>query len=270
MTYSNKLRLTFSILATALTLIVGALFIGEIANVYYGGLSAGVEHIYNPDALRQNLIAPFVALFLWIAVEIAAYVAFEIYPYSSPSKVRPDPARTLARVERRMPAHGSSFEFIKAREGIKQCRASRAAVWAAALAICVAGGIYALVFLLDGAHFKPENMHENAMDLVRHVISWTAASIIALMAAGDLELYFVKREANFAKIAIKTGDRDTIPVPRREQKLSRKARLVALWSVRAAVGVIAVSFIIVGAINGGANDVLVKAINICTECIGLG
>lgn len=31
-----------------------------------------------------------------------------------------------------------------------------------------------------------------------------------------------------------------------------------------------VLFIILGTMNGGARDVLVKAINICTECIGLG
>lgn len=49
-----------------------------------------------------------------------------------------------------------------------------------------------------------------------------------------------------------------------------KMNKVLLIVARAAVGVIAVTFIVVGAVNGGANDVLVKAINICTECIGLG
>ena len=34
--------------------------------------------------------------------------------------------------------------------------------------------------------------------------------------------------------------------------------------------VIAAVFILLGVINGGWYDVLVKAINICTECIGLG
>ena len=40
--------------------------------------------------------------------------------------------------------------------------------------------------------------------------------------------------------------------------------------LRWAVGLTAAALIALGAVNGGARDVLVKAINICTECIGLG
>ena len=37
-----------------------------------------------------------------------------------------------------------------------------------------------------------------------------------------------------------------------------------------AVYLLAIFLIAAGAVNGGVKDVLVKAINICTECIGLG
>ena len=40
--------------------------------------------------------------------------------------------------------------------------------------------------------------------------------------------------------------------------------------VRAAIGVTAITFIVLGVLNGGMRDVFIKAINICTECIGLG
>lgn len=33
---------------------------------------------------------------------------------------------------------------------------------------------------------------------------------------------------------------------------------------------LAIALIAIGVLNGGARDVLVKAVNICTECIGLG
>ena len=49
-----------------------------------------------------------------------------------------------------------------------------------------------------------------------------------------------------------------------------KVNKIVLLVTRIVVGVVAVTFIVVGIFNGGANDVLIKAINICTECIGLG
>ena len=50
------------------------------------------------------------------------------------------------------------------------------------------------------------------------------------------------------------------------RQLNGKAVIIA----RLAVLSLGVLFIILGLINGGSRDVLVKAINICTECIGLG
>ncbi len=40
--------------------------------------------------------------------------------------------------------------------------------------------------------------------------------------------------------------------------------------VRAVIFTAAVLLIIFGVLNGGARDVLAKAIKICSECIGLG
>ena len=40
--------------------------------------------------------------------------------------------------------------------------------------------------------------------------------------------------------------------------------------IRVIIAAAAVALIVLGVMNGGMFDVLVKAINICTECIGLG
>ncbi len=45
----------------------------------------------------------------------------------------------------------------------------------------------------------------------------------------------------------------------------KRERLVRCLLLLAAAGLIAL-----GVLNGGMRDVLIKAINICTECIGLG
>ena len=44
-------------------------------------------------------------------------------------------------------------------------------------------------------------------------------------------------------------------------------RKTALWAALLAAGSV---LIVLGVLNGGARDVLAKAVKICSECIGLG
>ena len=43
-----------------------------------------------------------------------------------------------------------------------------------------------------------------------------------------------------------------------------------MYKVRLGVLIVALICIIAGMVNGNMKDILIKAINICTECIGLG
>ena len=52
--------------------------------------------------------------------------------------------------------------------------------------------------------------------------------------------------------------------------LEKSAVPAAPRAVRAVLFIAAVVLIAAGVMNGGLRDVLIKAINICTECIGLG
>lgn len=52
--------------------------------------------------------------------------------------------------------------------------------------------------------------------------------------------------------------------------IPHKVEAITLWTTRGIVLVASIVFIVLGIVNGGANDVLIKAVNICTECIGLG
>ena len=49
-----------------------------------------------------------------------------------------------------------------------------------------------------------------------------------------------------------------------------QSAISAAGRIRICLYVAAVLLIVLGVLNGGLHDVLVKAINICTECIGLG
>lgn len=70
-------------------------------------------------------------------------------------------------------------------------------------------------------------------------------------------------------------DPDLIGIYKAEREEGRDlseeaAKAKKLRILRIAVLIIAVIFAIAGIINGSMEDMLIKAVNICTECVGLG
>ena len=66
------------------------------------------------------------------------------------------------------------------------------------------------------------------------------------------------------------GMRYAITDPDDNRTEDRNKKEDRINKIRLAVLILAVICIIAGAANGNMKDILVKAINICTECIGLG
>ena len=76
----------------------------------------------------------------------------------------------------------------------------------------------------------------------------------------------INRQITHIKSALAV-QKTTLPKGNTKKPASR-SKLV--FGIRIAVALVAIIFIVLGIINGGMADVLSKAVNICTECIGLG
>lgn len=83
-----------------------------------------------------------------------------------------------------------------------------------------------------------------------------------LIVYGVLAVVTIAAQLCFGKSERPAGKIRRCPVPGEMGKWQGVARIAILC--------LGVLFIILGVMNGGSRDVLVKAINICTECIGLG
>ncbi len=79
-----------------------------------------------------------------------------------------------------------------------------------------------------------------------------------------------KREEKAAKRAEKKAARALRKQSKAEKGRSPKARAARVWLVRIGLCAVGIIFVVTGVMNGGMKDVLLKAINICTQCIGLG
>ena len=148
------------------------------------------------------------------------------------------------------------------------------------LSCLLSGATLLLACLLIGhcvqiyrAGVAPENLTEagvRIMDIyspaviVRHArqIAWAFWLWLALLTAAALACLRHPQDAR-ALPGMKSAPK-RLPEPFAAQD-TRSPRLTRCFLLAAAIALIAL-----GVLNGGMRDVLVKAINICTECIGLG
>ena len=166
-------------------------------------------------------------------------------------------------------------------------------------AVCM---IPILLYITNGAHFAltdAEGLDHSIVSMIAYVVPWTVLGLACLIVTTVLQGKSMQREADAATALMKEAAAakaakaakaaaesaktaeapsagaesakapsaskaaaplyNTSPETARRRVISRRVLLVA-----------AVIFVVLGVQNGSMKDVLVKAIRICTECVGLG
>ncbi len=168
------------------------------------------------------------------------------------------------------------------RRGIRRQRVARRAWRIATVAVTVLAFIPALVWCLDRSHFSIESLNDDILVAVSILLLGAlvalAFGVLAVIfsdlsldretALWKVALVELFRAETSAEVARPAGAPEAPMDPPAAQGASRRA--VLLWCIRGGILAVAVIFVVLGVLNGGMDDVLGKAIRICTECIGLG
>ena len=157
-----------------------------------------------------------------------------------------------------------AFRLGEPGEGIREERKKQRIIrWArrAAFAACM---VPVLIYCADRGHFPENDLEAMFAALVLHTAPWTAAGLLILLGGVLLEEKSMRREMAAARAQLKAGK----GTRRAEAAGGTADRPIA--AVRIVLLLAAGAMILLGALNGSLKDVLLKAINICTECIGLG
>lgn len=263
---AEKIRKIYAIILSVFIGATGIALICVAADIYYSGEGPGL--IYSREIVGERLkklAIPLICL-------LAAIIAGAIFP-AFETKAKRTSEETLQKLKRRMPAGGSGEEFERARKAYHDETVFKLIGWCSALAIALICAIVSLVYLSKTAHFREGNLSQQILNMVKTVLPCTAVSILAFVGASVVNGVCSKEQIKQLKIMIKCGSRE-IALPAELEALDRVKKVashdITLWVVRGIVFTVAVAFIVAGVLNGGARDVLVKAINICTECIGIG
>ena len=166
-------------------------------------------------------------------------------------------------------------------------------------AVCM---IPILLYITNGAHFAltdAEGLDHSIVSMIAYVVPWTVLGLACLIVTTVLQGKSMQREADAATALMKeaaaakaaeaakagaesaktaeapSADAESAKAPSASKAAAplyntspETARRRIL--IRRVLLVAAVIFVVLGVQNGSMKDVLVKAIRICTECVGLG
>ena len=134
--------------------------------------------------------------------------------------------------------------------------------------ICAGCAAMVARYLVNPANFTSRELEPVIGRMLWHIAPWIFAGFACAILCECVRGRSFRREI---ELAARSGER--VPIENAQTDSDRscegKAQLIKM-TARAVAFALAVALLALGAANGGMRDVLVKAINICTECIGLG
>ena len=212
---------------------------------------------FSPEAISFAFSKIALPIYLFLIGVIAGIIVW-IFSEESEVKVRStiDPRITSRKLRARL-SKIEGAKKITVRE-----RRVRIISLCVAVTLCVTSAIYPLIHILNRDHFSNTDVNAEIIAATLTVIPFLLVCFISLAVYSKIENDSFKREIADLKAL---GGKFSTEAPAKYAENRR-----ALILVRIAVAIVAITFIVLGVLNGGANDVLQKAIKICTECIGLG
>ncbi len=264
-----KIRLIFSIFLGVFTVAVGILFLAEAADIYFSGVAqTGVDRgMYSRALVGERLGALILPVCLWLVAIVESVVVYALFPVAPARKGGLAQEKIYARLNRRISSEKDPSAYAR----LRRAGRVRLGVRIFTAAFCLAAAVMCIVYLADGSHFTSfALLNSEVLAMVRNVLPWAGAALLLLIFEAVFEGLYVKKYLPVVK-----GLVGSVYVPSKWENAAKKVSAAAgnqyaVLGVRIALLVLAVTFIVLGAVNGGAGDVFIKAINICTECIGLG
>ena len=245
----------FLIVVSILTILIGIVFIVQVLRIYYGN-----NGDYTFDICGKYLLEMLPIMIIWILSLVFSSVYFNLKRSSNKSVAKVTYAYRYKFYESMYVIDESfknEYDFIN-----KEKKKRKIALIINVVVLVICAGM-SLGYLLNVKHFDSTgDLSKQAIDMGICLLPWVVISFGCLICTTIYEEFSYKKCIDVIKVFIKNGKKEVIKKDNNEQKIINVLRVTILT--------ISIVLIIVGIFDGGAMDVLQKAINICTECIGLG
>ncbi len=272
----QKFKSVYGICLSVLTVVVGVLFIVQVWSIFF----SAEQSPFTYAIIGEKFLAILAPVCLWILAIVGGGVIWQLYPDEKEAlKGYVSPHRTLSRLKGRLPENEGGRYALKGEKSL------RITVWSLAAISCVSALVATFATLLDGNYTPWSDLEfflgsNAAADRLVRVAIYATAAILTCLVAVFIDEYVVKRQTEFVKLQIADNAKKGIKPRKAENKPSLLERILnrypvfrSKWwriGVQCGLCLIGVTLFVVGIVNGGMADVLKKACQICTQCIGLG
>ncbi|MGN1373146.1 MAG: CD1871A family CXXC motif-containing protein [Candidatus Coproplasma sp.] len=268
---SKSVRLFYGIFLGVFTVVVGALFAWQVLSI----LNSSAEPILERKPFSREIVLAALSkidlfFWLWVGAVVVGFVLWEVFPLTEKArKIHPD--LQYARLIDRLPAtapEGLEAEYASVKDSQRLAFAVKIAGYVLA-AIAV---LTTIIYLCIPSNFNNKEVTLEILDMAKVVVPVFVASALLYSIGATLVKYSVKNTLPaLQKVTrgVKQGENaGTLTLCGKVESFFDNKTVLLV--IRISLAVIGVALVIWGSLNGNMQAVFIKAINICTECIGLG
>lgn len=247
----RRIRFIYGAVTGCSCIWAGFCLIAGAVGIYRSG-----ERPYTREAVATAFQGISVFVYIALALVVLGFLLSLFLPATSEKGQLPPGHMTLHRLHRKLDV-SQSPSLAADIAALQRKRRLHQSITGALLGI---GSVIFLIYACNGSNFHPQDINGSVAKAV--ILLLLCLSIPACY--GIFAKYAVQRaEAEEIHLLLKYGVKRTDPLT--AQKHDR-----ALLAIRLVLLTVAVGITLYGLLCGGTLDVLTKAVNICTECIGLG
>lgn len=248
----QKLLKAYAIVTSCVIILAGICLMIACVNIYRSG-----DEPFSRDAVAAAFSPISIPVYLCLVMVLGGFVLKLVLPASAgKSGAWRQPTVTLKRLRSRVDPDachdGLKTEILTERRR----RRNQKCICALVLAVCA---LTFLAYALNGDHFHTSEINTSMIRAMYILLPCLIVSFAACM-------WFIKarRDSILKEIELlkQCPKKDTPETKVSKPDHAKKVQFVLLFA--------AAALALFGFFSGGTADVLTKAVNICTECIGLG
>ncbi len=251
---ANHIKKLYGILLSLVLIVAGICLIAECCAIYFTD-----DGSFSREIVADHFSGIAIPVYLCLAMIILGFVLDFILPAGrNKSDIQKNYSLILQQLHRKTDLNACDEAVQKA---VAREQKSRKYNKLISIVLLVLGSILFLAYGANGNNYDPREITDSLIRAMYLLIPAIAVPFgYALFSAYYCRASMLREIDLLKQVGSNRSPAPCVPVK------SRKADGIVRWAVL----VVAVSILVYGYIAGGTADVLTKAINICTECVGLG